>query len=215
MGIFTDEQTKLLEAKLDADAVSERQGLSYIESWHAIAEANRVFGFGMWSTRLIEMRHLGDTLDDKNGKTRYNTAYLALYEVSVQGVAAETLKAAGLSCVYQDVGFGNAFSYQNPLDNHEKASKEAASDSIKRCLRNLGNVFGLALYDKQQRNVAKNASSDDVLKLLRKLGKLGKAEEAKGVAQELLQTAGVAKLNEADADTVNAVYAALESLETA
>ena len=210
MGIFTDEQQALLNAKLDAGAVSERQGLSYIEAWHAINEANRIFGFGMWDTKLIELRHIGDEVNDKGGgKVQYRSAYLAAYEVTVKGAAASALAERGLNCTYQDVGFGNATSYSNPLDNHENAAKEAATDAVKRCLRNLGNQFGNALYDKQQRNVAKNVSADDVLKLMRKLQKLGKGDAAKEAASGLLNNV---KLADADADTVNAVFTALEKL---
>jgi recombination DNA repair RAD52 pathway protein len=36
----------------------------------------------------------------------------------------------------------------------ESAIKEAATDSLKRCCKTLGDRLGLALYDKQQRNVA-------------------------------------------------------------
>ncbi len=49
---FTDSQTKALAAKLSAKHVKTRQHegvtLSYIEGWHAIAEANRIFGFDAW-----------------------------------------------------------------------------------------------------------------------------------------------------------------------
>jgi hypothetical protein len=42
---FTDQQTRLLKAKLDAQHVKTRKAdgatLHYIEGWHAIAEANR------------------------------------------------------------------------------------------------------------------------------------------------------------------------------
>ena len=50
---FTDTQLKALSAKLNArhvrtrEKAREKEGLtlSYIEGWHAIAEANRIFGF--------------------------------------------------------------------------------------------------------------------------------------------------------------------------
>jgi hypothetical protein len=37
---------------------------------------------------------------------------------------------------------------------HESALKEAETDAMKRALMTFGNPFGLALYDKEQRNVA-------------------------------------------------------------
>ncbi len=57
---FTDTQTKALKAKLSAKHVKTRQGggltLHYIEGWHAIAEANRVFGFDAWDRQTIATR---------------------------------------------------------------------------------------------------------------------------------------------------------------
>jgi hypothetical protein len=41
---------------------------------------------------------------------------------------------------------------------HESAIKEAETDAMKRALMTFGNPFGLALYDKQQREVTSSAS---------------------------------------------------------
>ena len=40
---------------------------------------------------------------------------------------------------------------------HESAIKEAETDATKRALMTFGNQFGLALYDKEQREVADKA----------------------------------------------------------
>ena len=57
---FTDTQTRALKAKLSAKYVKTRQGggltLHYIEGWHAIAEANRVFGFDAWDRQTVATR---------------------------------------------------------------------------------------------------------------------------------------------------------------
>ena len=46
---FTDTQVRQLSARLDARHVRQRwqdgKQLSYLEGWHVIAEANRIFGF--------------------------------------------------------------------------------------------------------------------------------------------------------------------------
>ena len=48
--MFTEPQVQALSSKLSAKHVRTRQHsgmtLSYIEGWHAIAEANRINGFG-------------------------------------------------------------------------------------------------------------------------------------------------------------------------
>ena len=54
---FNDQQIRLLKAKLDGQHVKTRKSngaaLSYIEGWHAIAEANRIFGFDGWDRRTL------------------------------------------------------------------------------------------------------------------------------------------------------------------
>jgi hypothetical protein len=46
---FNEAQLKSLEAKLDAKHVRTRRAndttLAYVEGWHVIAEANRIFGY--------------------------------------------------------------------------------------------------------------------------------------------------------------------------
>src|SRR5262249_14554632 len=54
---FTDTQVRLLKAKLDPRYIRTRScngnTLSYVEGWHAIAQANRIFGYEAWDRRTI------------------------------------------------------------------------------------------------------------------------------------------------------------------
>ena len=54
---FTDSQVRQLKAKLDPRYIKTRiangANLSYVEGWHAIAEANRIFGFDAWDRRTV------------------------------------------------------------------------------------------------------------------------------------------------------------------
>ena len=54
---FTDTQTRQLKRKLDAKHVKTRNAdgaiLYYVEGWHVIAEANRIFGFDAWDRRTL------------------------------------------------------------------------------------------------------------------------------------------------------------------
>jgi DNA repair and recombination protein RAD52 len=57
---FTGEQKAALSSALGSSHVKQRvQGgrtVSYIEGWHAIAEANRIFGFDAWSRETVELK---------------------------------------------------------------------------------------------------------------------------------------------------------------
>lgn len=55
---FDQIQLKGLSSKLNAKHVKTRHAcdgtvLSYIEGWHAIAEANRIFGFHAWDRQTL------------------------------------------------------------------------------------------------------------------------------------------------------------------
>src|SRR5262245_39271044 len=81
---FTDVQVRQLKAKLDATHVRIRNAngtdLHYVEGWHVIAEANRIFGHDAWDRRTLATRCVW------SGATGqlYAAAYTAKVRVSVR-----------------------------------------------------------------------------------------------------------------------------------
>jgi recombination DNA repair RAD52 pathway protein len=57
---FSEAQVKSLEAKLDSKHVRTRRvqdtNLAYVEGWHVIAEANRIFGYDAWDRHTLSTR---------------------------------------------------------------------------------------------------------------------------------------------------------------
>lgn len=131
-----------LEKKLDpAHVKPPPQGKygEYIEGWHAIAEANRIFGFGAWSDEYTHEL----VASEKNQKGNHVVTYLAKCRVNVAGVIRE--------------GFGSGEGINPKIGAaHEGAIKEAETDALKRALRKFGNPFGLALYDKHKSQVGRD-----------------------------------------------------------
>ena len=160
--IFSGEQQKLLADRLDPKHVKGRsqggQSLSYIEGWHAIAEANRIFGFGAWERELVEWKETNRDLVDvtKNNRTekQWRVGYIAKVRVTVHG--------EGGSRSREGVGFGSGFARDNALGEAiESAIKEAETDAMKRGMMTFGNQFGLALYDKTRANVGPSQITND------------------------------------------------------
>ena len=136
-----------LKKPLDPRHVASRsQGggqVSYIEGWHAIAEANRIFGFDGWDRETVEIIQLGEPYQNKNGNNVVN------YRAKVR------IKTTAESCgvvVREGCGFGQGID-RDLGQAHESALKEAETDAMKRALMTFGNPFGLALYDKSRANV--------------------------------------------------------------
>lgn len=136
-----EETKKILSEKLQKGCISQRSKggttLSYIESHHAIREANRAFGFDGWDYEINELTMVSD---EKNANGNHVIGYIARVIVSVGCTTRE------------DVGFGSGIA-KGLADAHEGATKEAVSDAMKRALRTFGDIFGLALYDKKQEHV--------------------------------------------------------------
>ena len=138
---FNEEQKKLLNQKINKDNVSFRSGgggqqLAYVESWHVIQEANRIFGFDGWSCETLEAGLVSE------GKDSYGNSifsYIAKVRVTVGNVIRE--------------GYGSGHGRGGKMsdgEKHESAIKEAESDALKRAMKSFGDQFGLSLYDKDK-----------------------------------------------------------------
>jgi len=144
---FTPEQSKLLSQKLEPDNITKAKPGGngpkgdYLEGWHVVNEANRIFGFDGWSYRVVHLAQCGEVLVNANGN--HAVSFLGRVEVTAGGVTRE------------DVGYGSGFA-KMPGDAFESAAKECVTDALKRALRTFGNQFGLALYDKSRENVGWN-----------------------------------------------------------
>jgi DNA recombination protein Rad52 len=136
-----------LKAPLDRAHVAERekggQKLSYVEGWHVIAEANRIFGFDGWTRELLDLTE--NTAPTQNQKGNHIVSFRAKVRVTVGSVVRE------------GTGFGSGIA-KDIHDAYESAVKEAETDAMKRAFMTFGNPFGLALYDKKQANVADGPS---------------------------------------------------------
>ncbi len=142
--MFSEPQVKALSSKLSAKHVRTRQlcgmALSYIEGWHAIAEANRIFGYDAWDRQTMTMKCVWEGL----WRNRSACSYIARVRIRVRAGDAEICR--------EGCGSGHG-SGATPGEAHESAIKEAETDAMKRALTTFGNPFGLALYDKEQQNV--------------------------------------------------------------
>ena len=131
---FSKEQVEKLNEPILGANVKEREAgwggkdntLAYVEGYHVIAEANRIFGFGGWSSETIET-----TCVQNEPKA---VSYIAKVRITVGDVIREGTGA----------GHGNQSNHGN---NHESAIKEAETDARKRAFMQFGNQFGLSLYN--------------------------------------------------------------------
>ena len=130
---FSKEQVELLKEPILAANVKERDGnkagtfqLAYVEGWHVINEANRIFGFDGWSSETIYTLCVADNNE--------SVTYIAKVKVTVGNLFREGTGA----------GHGR---FGSIGEKHESAIKEAETDARKRAFMQFGNQFGLSLYN--------------------------------------------------------------------
>ena len=133
---FSDKQVQLLNEPINKENVSWRWGdkkqtfkLSYVEGWHVIKEANRIFGFGGWSSETVELKFISE---EASSVTYIARVRITVGDVVKEGVGAGHGRMGGIG------------------DKHESAVKEAETDARKRAFMQFGDQFGLSLYDKHQ-----------------------------------------------------------------
>jgi DNA recombination protein Rad52 len=143
---FTDTQVRLLKAKLDPRFIRSRNSngstLSYVEGWHAVAEANRIFGYEAWDRRTVSASCVWT--EAKAGT--YRAVYTAKVRITVRAGEVNVVREGSGGCEATAATAGQV---------HELALKGAETDATKRVLATFGNPFGLALYDREQVGVRK------------------------------------------------------------
>lgn len=130
---FSPETLRELSLPLNPDRVSvltdgPAKGAPYLDGEDVTRRANEIFGFGNWGFELLAL----PTLVEAEGNTQVWAAVGRLY-------VRDAMPIADLgTCVRYGGGSGGL----------EMAIKGCATDALKRCLKQLGDQFGLVLYDK-------------------------------------------------------------------
>lgn len=134
------QQQELLKP-IDSKRVATRQGgggksLSYLEAWDVKAHLNRIFGFVNWSADVIESSL---AFEEKNEKGQWHVAYKVTLRLRIHtgSIPEPTYTEAA-------IGFTTLPSRG---EAHDMAIKTAESDALKRAAINLGDQFGLSLYN--------------------------------------------------------------------
>ena len=141
-------QIKQLLKPIHPSRVMQAQGHSHVSQQDVIAHLIRVFGFGNFDIHVLNVELVfEEQATDKNGVIqagRVNVCYKALISLTVKSTDGTVLAS------YENGSMGIAQN-QSRGDGHDLAYKSAISLSVKRAAINLGDQFGLSLYNKGQR----------------------------------------------------------------
>lgn len=147
---LTDLQLKTLMGDINKDRVSNKQGMSYVEAWDIKATLIRVFGFGGFSSRLIDSKILKAVeVPQSSNANKMNWA------ITAQATVELTIHQLG--AVYSETAIAGS-KQPDFTESADMAIKSAESDALKRAAIFLGTQFGLSLYD--------SGSINDVVKAI-------------------------------------------------
>lgn len=141
MSRLTPRQYRALLMPLPQERVSTRQQsgrtLSYVEAWDIKRHLIRIFGFGGFSSEVIRT----DIVRNVHPEGERN------YLVSVLVTLRLTIHPSGYPlAVYTESAVGSA-RLPDEAEALDMAVKTAESDALKRAAINLGDQFGLSLYN--------------------------------------------------------------------
>ncbi|KAK3670524.1 DNA repair protein rad52 [Recurvomyces mirabilis] len=129
-----------LEKQLGPEYISTRPGngggkVHYLAAEKVINLANEVFGFNGWSSSIQNVQI--DFVDEHPQSGKITLGLSTIVRVTLRD-----------GTFHEDIGYGHIENCKGKAAAFEKAKKEAATDALKRALRNFGNVLGNCLYDK-------------------------------------------------------------------
>lgn len=140
-------QVEQLLAPINPRRVLQANGQSHVSQQDVTAHLIRVFGFGGFNTEIISLHLVHETEKlnaDGAPNGRWDACYLATMRLTVKDEHGDQI------AFYENGSTGDASNQKTRAAAHDLAMKSAISLATKRCAINLGDQFGLSLYNKGQ-----------------------------------------------------------------
>ncbi|WP_051777668.1 Rad52/Rad22 family DNA repair protein [Streptomyces violaceorubidus] len=147
--LFSPYQLRMLHGGIHANRVRMLRGMAHLEAWDVRRQLIRVFGFGGFSIDTVSLDLVSER-ETKNGeRSKWTIVYRAQVRLTLYTPDGRKITH------FEDAAAGDAINQPSIGDAHDLAMKTAVSQALKRCAVNLGDQFGLSLYN--------NGSSDPVV----------------------------------------------------
>ena len=146
MSLSGEQVVALLRPINKPRGLRDNKGMSHVSQQDIRAHLTRIFGFGGWSSAVTDLTLVREAHAIKNGKETdgWAVTYRATVRLDLRDPAGQPLAS------YEDVATGTSPNLPTLGDAHDFACKVAVSMALKRAATNLGDGFGLSLYNKGQ-----------------------------------------------------------------
>lgn len=157
-------QLRMLHGGIHGNRVRNLRGMAHLEAWDVRRQLIRIFGFGGFTIETISLDLVHENGEMRRKKNKqgqeYGDPYMAWTLVYRAQVRLTLLDTAGREIAhYEDGAAGDSVNQPSLGDAHDMAMKTALSQALKRCAVNLGDQFGLSLYNDGSREAVVNYSA--------------------------------------------------------
>ncbi|MEU0837104.1 Rad52/Rad22 family DNA repair protein [Streptomyces sp. NPDC005969] len=138
---FSPYQLRMLHGGINGNRVRNLRGMSHLEAWDVRRQLIRIFGFGGFDIETVSLDLVAEHEKKQGEKSRWTVVYRAQVRLILKD-------STGTAIAYFDDGAaGDSVNQPSLGDAHDMAMKTAFSQALKRCAVNLGDQFGLSLYN--------------------------------------------------------------------
>lgn len=140
--VTAEQHAQLLKGINPVRVSRDGKGFSHVEAYEIRAHLIRIFGFARWSEDVLSQELIFETEAGKDGRPKWTVAYRTIVRLTVCAPDGTTL------ATYTEGAVGDSQNQPSRADAHDLALKTSASQAFKRCAMNLGDGFGLSLYQR-------------------------------------------------------------------
>ncbi len=144
-GRLSADQVTVLLQPIRANRVYTAQGQSHVPAYDITAHLTRVFGFDGWDKEVVALDLVHEHVQGEGKGARAWVTYRCVLRLTVRDMNGLVVK------VIEEAATGSAQNQPGVGDAHDFAVKNAVSYALKRCAKDLGDQFGLSLYNKGNR----------------------------------------------------------------
>ncbi|MGW2739164.1 Rad52/Rad22 family DNA repair protein [Streptomyces sp. NPDC001288] len=155
----------MLHGGINPRRVRTLNKLSHLEAWDVRRQLIRIFGFGGFSIETLSLDLVHENANPNHRKknkageeygdpyTAWTIVYRAQVRLTVFDIHGREISH------FEDGAAGDAVNQPSVGDAHDMAMKTAFSQALKRCAVNLGDQFGLSLYNDGSRDAVVSFSA--------------------------------------------------------
>lgn len=142
-GYLSQKQVDALLQPINPNRVSTKQNMAHLQAYDVRRRLITDFGFARWSGDVLDVTKLYEDITGEGGARRISVGYRTTLRLTVCAPDGTTL------ATYTECATGDAtnFPISKWADAHDFAIKTAESQALKRCAINLGDAYGLGLYN--------------------------------------------------------------------